>query len=523
MKRVATVFLLLALAAAAMVTTGAAEDGGDYKVRAIFDNAGFVIAGEDVKVAGVKVGKIDSMDVTRDFKAVVVLDIQDPAYQDFRTDAECQVRPQSLIGERFVECTPTQARAADAEPPPALRKIERGEGEGQYLLPVENTQKSVDLDLINNVMRLPYRQRLSLIVSELGTGLAGRGKEVNQVIRRADPALKEVDEVLELLASQNKVLSDLARDSDTDLAPLAREREHVSSFIESSSEVAEATAERRADLEADIERLPRFLQELRPTMRRIGGLSDEMRPVLADLGDVAPDINRMLIELGPFSEAGIPALESLGEAGEVGIPAMRDALPVTKDLRRLAKVAKPVGTTAAAVLESWKRGRGIERLLDYVFYQVAAINGFDAFGHYLRARLILNTCSRYYTAPVDGCSSRFASANAGASSASAASAADTDPILRRTTAALQGKDPDSVAPLPEMTATPQPRKSAGSGTRSRGAVGRPEEGEGLGGASGRPDRTPAYPGAPSPTAPQQTGNLNEGEAVLDYLFGKDAK
>ncbi len=285
------------------------------------------------------------------------------------------------VGLHSTKRSPTQKHAADAEPPPALRQIERGEGEGQYLLPVENTQKAVDLDLINNVMRLPYRQRLSLIVSELGTGLAGRGKEVNQVIRRADPALKEVDEVLKLLASQNKVLSDLARDSDTDLAPLARERESVSGFIESSSKVAAATAERREDLEADIERLPRFLQELRPTMRRIGGLSDEMRPVLSDLGDVAPDLNRMLIELGPFSEAGIPALESLGEAGEVGIPAMRDALPVTKDLRRLAKTAKPVGRTAAAVLESWKRGRGIERALDYAFYQVAAINGFDSFGH----------------------------------------------------------------------------------------------------------------------------------------------
>ena len=88
------------------------DDGGAYKVRAIFDNAGFVIPGEDVKVAGVKVGKIDSLDVTTDFKAAVVLDINDPGYQDFRKDAECIVRPQSLIGERFVECEPTQTRAA---------------------------------------------------------------------------------------------------------------------------------------------------------------------------------------------------------------------------------------------------------------------------------------------------------------------------------------------------------------------------------------------------------------------------
>ena len=37
-----------------------------YRVRAIFDNAGFVITGEDVKIAGAKVGTIDSLDVTPD-------------------------------------------------------------------------------------------------------------------------------------------------------------------------------------------------------------------------------------------------------------------------------------------------------------------------------------------------------------------------------------------------------------------------------------------------------------------------
>ena len=63
------------------------------------------------------------------------------------------MRPQSLIGEKFVECEPTQARAAGAEPPPKLEQIKSGPGKGQYLLPVENTSKAVDLDLINNIMR----------------------------------------------------------------------------------------------------------------------------------------------------------------------------------------------------------------------------------------------------------------------------------------------------------------------------------------------------------------------------------
>ena len=56
MKRaLAIASVLLAAAALAVFATGAGDAGG-YKVRAIFNNAAFVIKGEDVKIAGVKVG-----------------------------------------------------------------------------------------------------------------------------------------------------------------------------------------------------------------------------------------------------------------------------------------------------------------------------------------------------------------------------------------------------------------------------------------------------------------------------------
>ena len=92
------------------------------------------------------------------------------------------------------------------------------------------------------------------------------------------------------------------------MAPLARERAHVGSSIANMAAVAGATAERRVALEADIQQLPAFLAELRPTMEQLGALADEMTPVFTDLGAVAPDINRFLLELGPFSQAAIPAL-----------------------------------------------------------------------------------------------------------------------------------------------------------------------------------------------------------------------
>ena len=89
----------------------------------------------------------------------------------------------------------------------------------------------VDLDLVNNVMRLPYRERFAILLSELGTGLAGRGEELNEVIHRANPALRETEDVVLILARQNRALARLARDSDEALAPLARERRRVSNWI----------------------------------------------------------------------------------------------------------------------------------------------------------------------------------------------------------------------------------------------------------------------------------------------------
>jgi phospholipid/cholesterol/gamma-HCH transport system substrate-binding protein len=499
MRYVALVALVLVLAAAVVVLATSDDDGGDYKVRAIFDNAGFVIPGEDVKVAGVKIGTIDSIDVTDDFKAAVVLDITDAGYQDFRKDAECIVRPQSLIGERFVECELTQARSAGEEPPPKLEQIEDGPGEGEYLLPVENTAKAVDLDLINNIMQRPVRERLSIILSDLGIGVAGRGKDLKEVIRRADPALKEIDKVLRILADQNDVLERLAVDSDTILAPLARERRHVSGAIENSSAVAQATAERRDDLEADIERLPEFLRELTPTMVRLGALSDEMTPVLTDLGAVAPDVNRMIQQLGPFSSAAVPAFESLGEAADRGTPAVIAARPVITDLRRLANAARPVGLDARRLLESLQKTGGIQRAMDYIFFQVAGINGFDSFGHYLRAALIVNQCSNYSVQPVFGCSANFV--QAGATSALAAANASGDPELVATARALAG--------LPQkQTKDRKPKRKRD--TRDKVAAPKAEA-----------TPTPAPAASPAPTATPTPTEQERTDTLLDYLFGGD--
>jgi ABC-type transporter Mla subunit MlaD len=521
MRAAIPVALVLVVATLVAFVLVSRSDEETYRVRAIFDNAGFIIPGEDVKVAGVKVGSIEDVEVTPEFKAAVVLRINDPGYQDFRADAHCMVRPQSLIGERFVECEPTQKHAVGQEAPGPLRKIDDGPGKGQYLLPVENTGKAVDLDLLNNIMREPERARLSIILNELGVGLAGRGSDLEDVIQRANPALKNVDELIRMLANQNQQLEQLAVDSDRIMAPLAQQKDHVANSIENMSKVAEATAERRADLEANLERLPEFLRQLRPTMTRLGALADEMTPVVSDLGDAAPDINRLLIELGPFSSAGIPAMKSLGEAGKIGTPAITNARPIIRDLNTLAKAARPVGKTLRQVLVSLDKQDAIEAAMTYTFFQATAVNGFDSFGHYLRAGLIVNQCSTYAVNPTGGCGSKFATASATANAAGADSM-PRDKILLATARALAGLDPRIPQKAPKKhkgKLRDGARKGDKSG-RDRGAGG---GGGGGGGGSAIPapvaPSTPSAPARAATPAPQAAPPSDDGLPLLDYLFG----
>ncbi len=428
MRRVALIAAGL-VAAMALVVTGAwggdGGDGGDYVVRAYFDNGGFVVDGEEVRIAGARVGSVEDVDVSRDGeavnedgsedpgKAVIVMRIDDGGFQDFLSDASCLIRPQSLLGEKYVECEPTQPRAPGSEPPPPLERIPDGEiGAGQYRLPLQNNGKQVDLDLINNITRQPESDRFRLILNDLGAGLAARGDDLEEVIRRADPALRETDEVLGQLAAQNKQLAQLAVDSDAILGPLAREREHLAGFIRNAAIAGEASAERRNDIVLGFRRFPAALDQLEQTMVQLRRFAEAATPVATDLRIAAPGFTGATEALQPFSKAGTGALLSLGRATEAAGPDLAASSPVIRDLHTLADATTPGAKELNKVLRTFRKTNGIADLMKFFLYTSNVFNGFDQFGHYLRAQIQITNCVDYVTAPTTGCDAGFSAPGA---------------------------------------------------------------------------------------------------------------
>jgi len=387
MKRALAGGLLLLAALVVLLLGTGASGGGDYRVRAIFDSASFIVPGEDVKVAGVKVGAIESLDVTPDNKAAIVLRIDDPAFQDFKQDAHCTIRLQSLIGEKFVACEPTLPKGADTPPAPSLHKIQRGPGTGEYLLPVTNTSSPVDIDLLANIMRLPERQRFAIIINELGVGLTGDGQELNTVIRRADPTLYQFDQVLGILAAQNKTLARLATESDAALAPVAQQSRSISDFIDKAGATAAATAARGDAMEQSFAKLPAFLQQLDPTVKRLREFAAAGTPVMTNLRAAAPSVNTVFRQLGPFSQAALPTFRTLGNLADTGRQALPAAEPIIRDIHSFAQEAKPFASVLARGVTSLQGQHGIQRLLDVILFTAGTVNGFDSIGHFARTYL----------------------------------------------------------------------------------------------------------------------------------------
>jgi phospholipid/cholesterol/gamma-HCH transport system substrate-binding protein len=504
-------WLIAAAALAAIVVVVVLVGGGGgngYVVRGIFDNGSFMVSGEEVRVAGATVGEIESVGVTMPGeidgyengkpvavpgKAVLAMKITDPGFQDFRRDASCLIRPQSLIGEKFVDCRPTLPRAPGSKPPPELKQIPAGRpGAGQYLLPFENNSTSVDPDLINNIYQLTYAQRFRLILNELGASFAGRGEDVEEVVKRANPVLRDVDRVFGILNSQRDQLARLAADSEQILGPLSRERRSVAGFFANAGAAAQASAEKGPALEASLRKLPAFLRELRKTMGSLEYFAKAGTPVSESLAEAAPALTQATRALTPFSAASTVSLKSLGANGETAGPKIHAADPVVKKIRDLGTSGATPVSELAEFLVSTRERKGFDGLADLIYNSAGATNEFDRYGHFARSLTALTNCLDYVTAPTSGCSANFN----GPGSSSSASEADALRLYRRLQERFGGRAGGTSSDLVPV----QPRAVAPSQAKPAPAAPSPELGEGeeLGAKA-------------KPASPRR--------ALLDYLLG----
>ena len=466
MRRAAAIAAVVAACVVAALALGASGDGdGATSYKIVFDNAFGLAKGGDFKIAGVKVGKTEGMELQGQAHPVAVVDakVTESGQADLRADATCEIRPQSFIGEYFVECDPGSSP----------RKLPDG---GR--VPLTRTHSTIPFDLVNNILRQPYRDRLRLFVGELGAGLAGRPQDLNDAIRRAHPGLRETSQTLRILGRQTKTIRRLIGNANRVVGALERRKTDVSRFVREAGRTAETVSTRRPELAETWERLPAFLTELRPYADRLGDVAEAQQPVLRDLGAAAGNLDTLLTRLQPFAQTGTPAVQALGAASVVGRRAVLNSQEDVEQLRLIGKdapgLAKPLRQFLQTIDDrkravetdpraaqtgppapdkthiSGKGGfTGMEAIWNYFYWQALTTNALDSVGHVLRLNITLGCgtvnyvnnptddqrkCGNQYLGPTQpGVTTPDPTAKSSASSATSAAA---------TTAAAQAAPPE---------------------------------------------------------------------------------
>jgi phospholipid/cholesterol/gamma-HCH transport system substrate-binding protein len=359
--------LLLGVAATAYVLKP--DDNHSSTVSAIFADANPIVKGNDVKASGVDVGTVKSVTL-KDGVAVIEMEIDD-ALSPLHEDARATIKSKNLLGERFVEIDPGSADS------PVLGR--------PAVIDASRTKREVDLQELLNAADTPTAKALGAMLTSLGEGFHGQGKQAAAAIKALAPAMTQSGELARILDDQNQLLTALIDDAQPAATALAGDHgTELDKLVNSMTQTLSAVAAQRQAAQDTLRQMPGTLVQARTTLARLSGVADPTTAVLRSLRPLTDDLTDISAELKAFSDAADPALASLQPVLERGAvmldelgPLVRALAPAGRDLRQVGRAGRQLADTVL--------GNHLTQLMEFMKGWALATSDYDAISHYFRA------------------------------------------------------------------------------------------------------------------------------------------
>ena len=288
-----------------------------YRVKVPFSEATQLAQESDVRIHGVSVGKVKSINLANSGPnkdlAVATIEIDSP-YAPIPANTRATLRQKTLLGETYVELT-----QGDRNGP---RLAEGG------TLPRAQVEPSVQLDEIFRTFDAKTRASFQSWMQQLAIASAGRGADLSAAIANLEPFAQDANKLLRVLDTQQGAVQQLVRNTGEVFGALSERQGQLSGLIRNSGIVFHTTAVRNRDLETAFRALPTFLDESRLTLNRLASFSRNANPLITQLhpsarllsanlkqvAKVAPSFNSFFIglrKLAQRSQTGLPSLQTL--------------------------------------------------------------------------------------------------------------------------------------------------------------------------------------------------------------------
>jgi phospholipid/cholesterol/gamma-HCH transport system substrate-binding protein len=291
-----------------------------YRVQVAFPEATTLATEADVRIAGVSVGKVRSLEVDGDRNRTVATIELDREFAPLHSDTRATLRQKTLLGETYVELAPGRSKKMLPE--------------GGRLADAQ-VAETVQLDEIFDSLDPQTRKAFRGWQQDLAQGIEGRGRDFNDALGTLPGFAADGADVLRVLDSQEEALQRLVKNTGVTFAALTENEQQLQTLITSSKRTFDATASRNDALAETVRIFPTFLDESKATLARLESFSTDTRPLVQDLRPVAQDLKPTLADLhavAPDLERFFRDLDPLIDASKTGLPAARETLDGAKPL-----------------------------------------------------------------------------------------------------------------------------------------------------------------------------------------------
>jgi virulence factor Mce-like protein len=283
-----------------------------YRVSAQVPNASTLVPGNDVRIGGVRVGFVESVEPVQDPQTGAVnakLDLKlDKDAEPIPKDSSVIVRSRSALGLKYLE-------------------IDKGTSKQGYpegaILPLRAAHpQPVEIDEVLNTFDAPTRHAIHENLVAFGDALAGRGVDLNAALGQLRPLLTRLTPVARNLSSPRTGLDRFVRAlsaSAAEVAPVAETQARL--FVSLDATFGALARVARPFIQETITETPPTLDTLTGTAPEIRRFLGHSATLFADLRPGVRALVRTAPELASSFQTGADVLP--------GVPQLNAQLPPT--------------------------------------------------------------------------------------------------------------------------------------------------------------------------------------------------
>lgn len=358
------------------------QTGHEYTF--LFQNAGQLVKGNEVRVAGRQIGKVESIGLTDDNRARIKVTVQEP-YAPLARGTTATIRAGSLSGQanRFI---------ALSLGPDNAEKYEDG-----VTIGTERTTTAVDLDQLFATLDEKTRKGLQNVIIGSSQQYGDKGEKANESLKYFNPVVQSFTDLAAEINKDQQALADTIVNAAKVSSALSERRDDLSGAVRNTAAGLGAIADESDSLDQALAELPATLRGGNTTLSELRAALDDLDKLTAVSKPVAPKLKPLFEELRPLVEGADPVIEDLRLI--VTRPgANNDLTDLLQNQPRLTKISGPALSNS---IESLRKSTPVLTFLrpyapDLIgwfrgFGQTAA--NYDGNGHFARVSPVTDAFS----------------------------------------------------------------------------------------------------------------------------------